>query len=158
VIRIVPVPGEGSRQREILLAEIGHLHERTFPGLSLPDLHDPMAWWWLAMDGIAPVGFAGVVDWIGPGEERAAYLHRAAVLPSHRGQGIQRRMIRARLSWARRAGIEEAWTYTSHVNAASANNLIREGFTLWLPGSWGGSTRHLLPSDGVAWLYWRRTV
>ena len=85
-------------------------------------------------------------------------MHRAGVRPDARGQGLQRRLIRARVAYAKREGFPEVWTYTSNYNVASSNNLIREGFTLWAPGSWGGSSTPMRPSGGYAWLYWRLIV
>lgn len=90
---------------------------------------------WLAEEAGTPVGFAGAVMW---GPDQCAYLTRAGVTPSARGHGLQRRLIRARVRWAREQGARGVYTYTSREGIYSANNLIREGFTLWTPARpWG---------------------
>lgn len=62
------------------------------------------------------------------------YLSRCGVIESHRGRGLQRRLIRARLRAARRDGLIGAYTYTVLDNPPSANSLISEGFRLFDPG------------------------
>lgn len=130
-IRKAP-PGSGETLRA--------LHSLTLPG----DVHEDytQGTWWLAYDQGEPVAFAGMRQartW-----STAAYLCRAGVLASHRGQGLQRRLIRARVAEARRAGFKQVIT-TTFENPASANNLIREGFLTYLPQTpWG--------ADGT--VYW----
>ena len=86
--------------------------------------------WWVAYDGTHPVAFAGLTasqQFIGAG-----YLCRAGVLPSHRGQGLQRRLITVRERKARRLGMTSLVTDTFN-NPPSGNNLIRAGFLLHTP-------------------------
>jgi len=101
-------------------------------------------YWWLVYseDGV-PVAFAGLVPsqrWSDCG-----YLCRAGVLPAHRGQGIQKKLIRVRVRQARALGWN--WLITdTHDNPASANNLIARGFRLFNPTKpWGADSA----------LYWR---
>ena len=103
-------------------------------------------WWIASIDG-QTVGFCGAKALLGPS---AVYLCRAGVMPGHRGAGIQRRMIRARVAWARKCqGIDMVITDTSKDNIGSSNNLIRCGFSLYTPQSkWGFD-------DG---LYWRLKI
>jgi GNAT superfamily N-acetyltransferase len=72
------------------------------------------------------------------------YLCRAGVLESHRGRGLQKRLIRVRERKARKLG----WTHVvtdTYENPASANSLIKCGFRSYLPRNpWG--------AKGVA--YW----
>lgn len=104
--------------------------------------------WWLAeaSDG-GTAGFCGVKydggDWV--------YLIRAAVDDRYRGRGLQLRMIRTRLAWARRTTRATlAVTDTLPENVASNNNLIRCHFMQYLPAyAWAGY-------DGV--VYWRREL
>lgn len=96
--------------------------------------------WWVAGDGLAFAG-ARMLD------NGALYLTRAGVIPSARGQGLQLRLIRARLAWGRRRGARVAITYTAVDNIASANNMIRAGFELYEPE---------YPWAGREMLYWRR--
>jgi GNAT superfamily N-acetyltransferase len=68
-------------------------------------------------------------------------FNRAWVKKSHRGQGIQRRMIKTRLK-AASTFCHIAITYTTLDNFPSANNLIDCGFRLYLPEySYGGSDK-----------------
>ena len=93
------------------------------------------AHWWVAFDGEAPVAYAGVKI----SDEKLAFLCRSGVLPDYRGKGLQAKLIRARVSWARKQGIKQAVTYTVLDNPASSNNLIRCGFKLYIPEwKWGG--------------------
>jgi GNAT superfamily N-acetyltransferase len=101
-------------------------------------------YWWLvhSEDGV-PVAFAGLVPsqrWSDCG-----YLCRAGVLPAHRGQGIQKKLIRVRIRQARALGWN--WLITdTHDNPASANSLIARGFRLFNPTKpWGADSA----------LYWR---
>lgn len=57
----------------------------------------------------------------------AVYLSRAGVAETHRGMGLQKRLIRARVRWA--AG-RPVFTYTLG-NAPSSNALIACGFRVW---------------------------
>lgn len=135
--------------------ELRKLDDACFPDDDplQPDLSGEA--WWIGTEDGRPVCYAGARAWIFDGE-RALYLCRAGVIPSARGRGYQRRLIRARVAHARREGLAEAWSYTAHTNTASANNLIREGFTLWLPARWGGYAHPERPTGDDAWLFWRR--
>lgn len=121
----------GSGDLETLRA----LHALTFPA----DPHENYSagLWWLVLDGVDPVGFAGLRT--ARTDPRAAYFCRAGVLPSHRGLGIQGRLIRTRLAAAKKAGYARVIT-TTYENPASANNLIRAGFLTYLPKApWGAA-------------------
>lgn len=101
-------------------------------------------YWWITYDALnLPCAFAGLVSsvrWLDTG-----YLCRSGVLPSHRGQGLQKRLIRARVRQARALGWK--WLITdTHENPASANSLIACGFKLFEPTKpWGAKQT----------LYWR---
>ena len=60
---------------------------------------------------------------------------RSGVLSKHRGQGLQKRLIKARIAMARRHGYQEIVTYVLDWNLASANSLIACGFRLYNPES-----------------------
>jgi GNAT superfamily N-acetyltransferase len=102
--------------------------------------------WWIAYEGEMPIGFAGVVrslQW-----SDAGYLCRSGVLRSHRGKGIQKRLIRVREAKAKRLG----WNWLlsdTYKNPPSANSLIGCGFRTFLPSRpWG--------FDGA--IYWRKRL
>lgn len=74
------------------------------------------------------VGF-GVIERRG----RTGTLTMAGVRRDHRGRGLQRRLIRARLRWARQKGLTRVTTYVHRGNWRSMNNLIRCGFLVRRP-------------------------
>lgn len=87
--------------------------------------------WWIMWDGKKVAGYASIKPSLGiPG---AAYLSRAGVMPEYRGRGLQKRMIRVRLAYAKRNGFKEVVTDTSPGNVASSNSLIACGFKLFQP-------------------------
>jgi GNAT superfamily N-acetyltransferase len=102
--------------------------------------------WWLAFDGDAPVAFACLKP--SEGAPNTGYLARAGVLPSHRGMGLQKRLIRVRCAQARRYGWEWVRTDTRQ-NTPSANNLIACGFRIFDPPAVWGVT------DTI---YWRKAA
>ncbi len=129
-IRLVATPEKLDPETEGLLH---YLDGRCFPG---DDLYEKRgAWWWLATEDGRPVAFAGM--------ERSpcarGFLCRAGVLWGWRGQGLQRRLIRAREARGRVEGMKRMLTYVDGKNPRSSNNLIRSGYRLYVPGSdWGG--------------------
>ena len=100
--------------------------------------------WWIAAENGVDIGFAGLVrsvSWTDCG-----YLCRAGVVPSARGQGLQKQFIRVRLRQAKALGWR--WVVTdTRLNPASANSLISCGFKMFEPSKpWGCKDT----------LYWRK--
>ena len=92
--------------------------------------------WWVILDQGEIVAYCGSIY-----SKGICIFNRAWVKKSHRGQGIQRRMIRTRLK-AASTFCHIAITYTTLDNFPSANNLIDCGFRLYLPEySYGGSDK-----------------
>ena len=92
--------------------------------------------WWVILDEGEIVAYCGSIY-----SKGICIFNRAWVKKSHRGQGIQRRMIRTRLK-AASTFCHIAITYTTLDNFPSANNLINCGFRLYLPEySYGGSDK-----------------
>lgn len=85
---------------------------------------------WLVLSDSTPVAFASIRCYASTSE---AYLSRAGVLPSARGQGLQRRLINVRVRYARSLGIKIVITDTSRDNVQSSNSLIASGFKLFNP-------------------------
>lgn len=102
--------------------------------------------WWVAFDGDAPVAFAGARPSGTPGYW---YLCRAGVIPSARGQGLQKRLIRVRTAAAKAAGATAVITDTRSGNCASSNSLIGEGFRTYMP-----ARRWALPDS----IYWKKDL
>lgn len=90
-----------------------------------PDSH-----WFVVLDGDEVVAFAGVRH---HGQRKTAELLLSLVRPSHRGKGLQRRLIAARERAARRAGMTRAITYTMPYNAPSATNLAKARYSTYRP-------------------------
>ena len=104
-----------------------------FPG-SGPVSFDGAFWWFALDEDKVPVGYASL-SYFPTGN---AFLSRSGVLPKARGNGLQRRLVRARERQARRDGYERVVTYTSVTNVHSSNTLIDCGYTLYIPPyEWG---------------------
>ncbi len=93
---------------------------------------DPASLWWVATVEGRVAGYCGMEVATEEGA-RYGYLCKAGVLPQFRGKGLQRALIKVRDSEAKRLGLVNTLTYTSRDNLASANNLIRCGYTLYEP-------------------------
>jgi GNAT superfamily N-acetyltransferase len=101
-------------------------------------------YWWIVYETLNhPCAFAGLVRslrWTNVG-----YLCRAGVASSFRGQGLQKRLIRARIRQAK--ALNWDWLITdTYNNPASANSLIATGFKMYDP---------LRPWGANGTLYWR---
>lgn len=92
---------------------------------------------WLAkLDG-KPVGFCSAYYHESLG---CVFLSRAAVMTTANGLGLQRRMIRARVAWARTlAGCNRVVTYCAPRNYLSLVNLLRCGFKFYDPADVGAA-------------------
>jgi len=76
------------------------------------------------------------------------YLNSASILRPYRGLGIHRKLIQARVRYAKRQGMSTVITYTAYDNCASINNLIACGFKTFRPEyEWVGSE----------YIYWRKS-
>jgi GNAT superfamily N-acetyltransferase len=110
-------------------ADIGELHSICFS--QNEHIPDPASGqWWLTFDDDEPIAFAHLLPstWY----DNAGYLSRSGVIPKYRGYGLQKRLIRARVTQARRNGWE--WLRTdTRGNPASSNSLISCGFRLFEP-------------------------
>lgn len=111
--------------RQIHTIDVIHRLDRSiFPNDQASELLN--AYWFVARHEGKAVAFAGITP--------SGFLLRCGVIPAQRGQGLQRRLIRKRVQWARQnLDINEVITYTICENVYSSNNLIAEGFTLYIP-------------------------
>lgn len=104
--------------------------------------------WWIAFDGKDAIAFAGLKPSIR--SQAVGYMCSAGVLPSHRGKGLQVRLIRKRVARAREHGWHTVITDTVNDNAASMRSLIKCGFRPYLPDvRWNAS-------EGA--VYWKRAT
>jgi GNAT superfamily N-acetyltransferase len=140
--RIRRVDGGDSETKDTLC----DLHEAAF-GPSAPLIDTSHGYWWLCYDDSdTPVAFAGMVR--SSSCVKRGYLIRSGVLPSHRGRGIQVKLLRAREAHARKLGYDLLVTDTTS-NIPSANSLIRAGFKLFQP-------KHPWAFENT--LYWRKDL
>lgn len=141
-IRLVASPGDLPGEVKQILSD---LDAQTFP----TDTPEPLQgrYWWLVTNLKGqPVGFAGMKEWT---DGKSMYFCRAGVLARHRQRGLHRRMISARVKYARRLGAQSVLTYTSHQNSTSINSLIARGFKAFVPDEkWAGS----------GFCYWRKEL
>ena len=95
-------------------------------------------YWWIFFNVHGePLAFAGLKPLTGF-NKGMGFLCRAGVLPGARGKGLQRRLIKVRVSYARRLKLREVVTYTSPHNYKSAANLLRARFKFYKPiQPWG---------------------
>lgn len=121
---------------------VRRLHEIILPN----DFVDLRGQLWLCWnsDIELPIGFC-IARLQGNG---TIFLSRAGVLPGDTGNGLQRRMIRARVQWAIEGGGWRIVTYATYDNHASICNLLRSGFRFYNPLSrWGGPDVHYFRRD-----------
>lgn len=92
---------------------------------------------WLAYVDDEPVGYATAVPNM---EESFYFLSGCAVLSKVAGNGIQKKLIKARERHAKKAGIAKLITYTVVDNPKSINSLISQGFKSYTPAyKWVGN-------------------
>lgn len=105
------------------LQAVHELDRLTFP-LDKPSLgdQDVAHEWWVAEDRNEPVGFVGLH--IGP---KGAFVPRVGVAPWARGSGLQKRLVRVAMRYARRQGVERVYTYVLASNIASLRSLLAVG-------------------------------
>lgn len=86
--------------------------------------------WWIATEEDEAIAF-GCLTPSGRFDD-CGYLALAGVVASHRGRGIQKRLIRVRIARARQLAYKTLFTDTRD-NPASANALITCGFRMYWP-------------------------
>lgn len=91
--------------------------------------------WWIIWDeNSEPVGYCGIFIY-----DEFSIHKRSGVLPRARGNGLQRKMLTIRESFAKKAGCKSVMTYVSIENTYSANNLFDRGYRAYNPEwRWGG--------------------
>lgn len=107
---------------------IARLDKAYGPLGGLEDVLEESQWWVAeALQGGVwePVGYCGASLSDGG---RYVFLSRAAVAPSARGHGLQKRLIDVRTRWGKAHGAEAAWTYTQWSNLKSQRSLLSRGF------------------------------
>ena len=145
VVRVSPLLPETK-------AMVSKLHDAVFP-----------AGTWTARPRLNRYGYVWIVFDIATGEpvafaelspsyrwDKTGYLSRSGVLEEHRGNGLQKVLIKKRVAYAKKLGWHTVLTDTIHNNAPSINSLISCGFKSYLPlFPWG--------SKDIA-VYWRKRL
>lgn len=126
------------------LSQIRHMDAVCFPDDDA-DVTET-AVWWVVTHNNELIAYGGM-EFVGNGD--VGYIHRAGVLPAWRGRGLQKRMIRAQLLYARRLQLKRIVSYTTPTATASGNNLVDCGFRLYRPDFLWGDTD---------WLYFKRDL
>lgn len=94
------------------------------------------ACWFVYTDGGDIAGFA-TGKCVG---DDTFYLSRAGLLPRHRGKGLQKRLIKVRLRYAKANNFDTVITYTMLDNPESYASLQNCGFKLYMPEyRWAGN-------------------
>lgn len=105
------------------LQAIYELDRLTFPK-DPPTLdRDKTHVWWVAEVDGNPVGFIGLAM----GQKQAA-VTRVGVVEESRGAGLQKRLLRVALMYARRQGFAAVATYVLATNIPSLRSLLAVGF------------------------------
>lgn len=131
-----------------IFALIERMAKRCFPADKIETFHLESEWWIAYVHGWEdkkPAGF-GAVRVV----NQNAHLIAGGVLPEFRGLGLQRRLIRARVRWAKDHSVaNHAVSFTLTDNPISSNNLITCGFRHWVPRG-----MNVKPNM----IYWRKTL
>lgn len=107
------------------------------------EIFDPDDWvvglglhyWFVAWDGGEPVAFGGLQVYT----NKVGFLSLSGVLPSHRGIGLQRRLIKSRVRLAYRLNCLRLVTYTVCNNPTSMRSILRCDFQpYWPEHAWAG--------------------
>ena len=120
------------------------LQEPFKPAMSVVDTTD--GWWWIAYRARVPVAYLGAI--LSTHYPNTLYFKRVGVLPEHRGNDLQSRLMRSLERFAGLRGFAGMVSDTTD-NVHSANNFIRTGWQLFDPEyPWAFSNT----------LYWRKAL
>lgn len=136
------------REVDVTNPKVAHdllsLQERCLPG------DDPIkslsGWWWIVYYQGFPVGFANLA--LSANWKNTGILNRAGITNGHRGNGLQKKLINVRITKARQEGLDWLMSYCHVTNCASANSLIKSGFSLYRPAA----------GEELEWLCWRKQI
>jgi GNAT superfamily N-acetyltransferase len=101
--------------------------QRTAPAIVPGSGH-----WWLAYRGDEAVGFIGIERSKVYRRKKIGYFSRVGVVPKHRGNRLQVRLMRAMEARARRNGWTGIVSDTTD-NPASSNSFIAGGYSIFKP-------------------------
>jgi ribosomal protein S18 acetylase RimI-like enzyme len=87
------------------------------PALTAEFLSDPRHHLAIALDDGRVVGMASGLHYVHPDKPPELWVNEVGVTPSHRGQGVGRRVLGVLLERGRALGCHEAWLLTDESNA-----------------------------------------
>ena len=112
----------------LLGSEDGSVLEHVAPGVfdgaivprwSAEFFIDPRHHLVVALDDDLVVGFASAVHYVNPDKPPELWINEVGVAPSHRRQGLGRRLLEALLDQGAKLGCVQAWVLTSPGNLAA---------------------------------------
>jgi len=124
-MRLVKIYDQGIIKNNLLYNQLQKLDPQIFPGCGNEFLKNRV--WWVMEDCGEIIAYCGCIFSRG-----VCIFNRAWVHINFRGNGFQDKMIVARLNHAKNLAYV-AITYTTFDNVHSANNLIKNKFTLYHP-------------------------
>jgi ribosomal protein S18 acetylase RimI-like enzyme len=89
------------------------------PKLARDFLADPHHHIAVALDENVVVGFASGVDYIHPDKPSEMFINEVATAPTHRGQGVAKRVLAVLIGHAKNNGCVNAWVLTDSANAGA---------------------------------------
>jgi hypothetical protein len=125
MMRLVKIFDHGKVKSDSLYNQLQELDIKVFPGCGDEFLSNRV--WWAMEDEGKIIAYCGCIL-----SEGVCIFNRAWVHRNFRGNGFQSKMIKARLAKANGLAYV-AITYTTFDNVHSANNLIKNKFTLYNP-------------------------
>lgn len=79
-------------------------------------LGDPRHHLAVATDAGLVVGFASAVDYVNPDKPPELWINEIGVAPTHRNQGLGKKLLRALFAVGQQVGCSEAWVLTDRSN------------------------------------------
>jgi len=124
-MRLEIIFDHGKVKSKSLYNQLQELDRQVFPGCGDEFIKNRV--WWVMEDQGKIIAYSGCIY-----SEGVCIFNRAWVHRNFRGNGLQSKMIKARLGNAKGLAYV-AITYTTFDNVHSANNLIKNKFTLYSP-------------------------
>jgi len=118
----------------------GVFDHEVLPNLTRAFLEDRRHHLVVAVDNGRVIGFVSAVDSLHPDKEPELWINEVGVAPTHRGQGLAKRLLQAMFDLGREIGCREAWVLTERSHTAAMR----------LYGSLGGTDA---PQDQVMFTY-----
>lgn len=115
---------------------------KEYWGVESPGWNDSQHWWWVVFDGNKWVGYGG----LRVHDAESVYSGPTYIKQEYRGQGLQFKLLKLRLRFAKKLGFSHILSSTSCDNFHSNNNLIKAGFHL---------IKGWIEEEG---LYWRHSL